>query len=260
MIVIKLGGNALAASADSGWLHAVVGAYRENKRIVLVHGGGPQIDSELKLHDIPKVVVDGFRVTSSEAFEIVEMVLAGQVQQKIVRSLRGAGIPAVGITGSDGGLFDARKKMSKDGNDLGKVGEISRVDPKIIETLWNVGFLPVLSPVSSDPAGDGYTVNADLAAGALAGALKVDKAIFMTDVKGIYRNYPDEATLIKKTTLAELSAMMHTFSAGMLPKVEAVKLALESGAKTAYVIDGRETTALSDLLSGQEVGTEIVHG
>lgn len=260
MIVIKLGGNALAAAADSGWFSALVEAYREEKKIVLVHGGGPQIDSELTLHDIPKVVVDGFRVTSAEAFEIVEMVLAGQVQQKIVRSLKGAGIPAVGITGSDGGLFDVRKKLSKDGDDLGKVGEVSRVDPKIIETLWNGGFLPVLSPVSSDTHGEGYNVNADLAAGALSGALKVERAIFMTDVKGIYRNYPDEATLIKKTTLTELSAMMHTFSAGMLPKAQAVMLALESGARTAYVIDGRDGIALSELLSGQAVGTEVVHG
>ncbi|MFM8842349.1 MAG: acetylglutamate kinase, partial [Actinomycetota bacterium] len=127
MIVVKLGGNALAHSSSHDWIEAVAKTFHSDRRVILVHGGGPQIDEELSIHGEAKVVIDGYRVTDAKAFEIVEMVLAGRVQQSLVRALRGAGLPAVGITGSDGATFDVVKKSSPTGKDLGQVGEVSQV-------------------------------------------------------------------------------------------------------------------------------------
>ena len=257
MKVIKLGGNALASANGMGWLESIVSAYSHDHEIVLVHGGGPQIDEEFRIHQLPKNVVAGYRVTDSKSFDVVEMVLAGKVQQSLVRSMRSLSLPAVGITGNDGGLFEARRKSAPDGTDLGQVGEVVRVDVRVITSLLDAGFLPVVSPVSSDRAGSGFNVNADLAAGALAGALNADDAIFMTDVPGIYRKYPDPASLIMATNLHEMKTLLPSLSEGMVPKAEAVILALESGAKRAHVIDGRDGRALDALLAGSLVGTVI---
>jgi acetylglutamate kinase len=260
MILIKLGGNALAAATGLGWLDAIASARSKGLKLILVHGGGPQIDVEFDIRKMPKVVIGGYRVTDETAFGIVEMVLAGQVQQSLVRALRSRSIPAVGITGSDGGLFEVNKKYASDGADLGQVGEVKKIDPSLIKLLMEAGYLPIVSPVSSDGLGVGFNVNADLAAGALAGALHVERAVFMTDVPGIYRNYPDKASLIASTTLSEMKELLPSLSAGMVPKVESVIHALESGAKKANVIDGRDGEALQALLSGEACGTEIIHG
>jgi acetylglutamate kinase len=259
MILIKLGGNALASASDSSWLDAIEHSQKAGERIVIVHGGGPQIDEEFRVHDIAKVVVGGYRVTDERSFGLVEMVLAGKVQQTLVRAMRSRSLPAVGITGSDGNLLQARKKNSPQGDDLGQVGEIERVNPHLLEVLLDAGFLPVISPVSSDLSGVGFNVNADLAAGAVAGALKVERAIFMTDVAGIYRNFPDATTLIDHSTLNEMRALLPTLSEGMVPKVEAVINALTAGAKSVHVIDGRDGVALAALLSGKKAGTEILN-
>ena len=260
MIVIKLGGNALAASSNNDWIDAIQGAFKNDPRIIIVHGGGPQIDDELAIHGQSKVVIDGYRVTDSKAFEIVEMVLAGRVQQSLVRTLRGAKIPAVGVSGSDGALFDVTKKFSPSGKDLGQVGEVIRVNKDVLEALLDRGFLPVVSSVSSDENGLGFNVNADLAAGALAGAFHAKRAIFMTDVPGIYRNFPDEDSLMAKTSVSELRQMLPSLASGMIPKVEAVITALELGAECASVIDGRDGKALLTLLAEGAVGTEVIHG
>lgn len=257
MILIKLGGNALAASMGLGWLDAIAAAHESGHQVVLVHGGGPQIDEEFQIHSLPKIVMGGYRVTDEKAFEVVEMVLAGRVQQALVRVMKSKGLPVVGITGSDGALFDVTKKYAPDGSDLGQVGEVSTVNPKIVMALLASGYLPVVSPVSSDESGKGFNVNADIAAGALAGSLNADKAIFMTDVPGIFRNFPDPVSILERTSLAELKSLLPALSEGMVPKVEAVINALESGAKSAYVIDGRSGEALTALLSGSRVGTEI---
>ncbi len=260
MIVIKLGGNALAASASNDWVETIGRAFKSDPAMIIVHGGGPQIDEELEIHDNAKVVIEGYRVTDAKAFEIVEMVLAGKVQQSLVRTLRAAKLPAVGITGSDGSLFDVVKKNSPSGKDLGQVGEVVGVNKEILATLLESGFLPVVSSVSSDQSGLGFNVNADLAAGALAGSFTADRAIFMTDVPGIYRNYPDLDSLISEITLSELRVLVPSLATGMIPKVEAVITALESGAKCASVIDGRDGRALSALLAGGRAGTEVRHG
>lgn len=257
MILIKLGGNALASSTGSGWLDAIESAHRAGRPLVLVHGGGPQIDEEFRIHSIPRIVIGGYRATDAAAFDIVEMVLAGKVQQGLVRMLRSRSIPAVGVTGSDGGLFVAKRRNASDGSDLGQVGEVELVDPRLVESLMRLGYLPVVTPISSDRAGIGFNVNADLAAGALAGALQVERVIFMTDVAGIFRDYPNPESLISRTSLNELELLMPSLSEGMVPKVESVIHALESGARVAHVIDGRDGAALSALLAGEQTGTEI---
>ena len=260
MIVIKLGGNALSKAHDLTWVSTLKARIERGEKFIIVHGGGPQIDDELGVHNIEKKFIDGFRYTDEKTFEIVEMVLAGSVQQQLVRLLRSFGMRAVGIAGNDGALLTAVKKLTSDGTDLGQVGEIESVDTRLLSLLLSEGFIPVVTPVSGDAKGNGFNVNADIAAAAIAGALSADAAIFMTDVAGIYRHFPDQSSLIDEISLAELSDLHGTLSGGMLPKVEAVKKAIESGASCAYVIDGRDGKALSALLDGSKVGTKVIRG
>lgn len=260
MIVIKLGGNALAAQEGISWVDPIAESFARDPSLVLVHGGGPQIDAELKLHAIPKEMMGGYRVTDKRTFEIVEMVLAGQVQQGLVRLLRSHGVSAVGVTGSDSGLLHVRKKVLAGSQDLGHVGEVVKVNTSLVESLMGKELLPVISPVSSDERGEGFNVNADLAAGAIAGALRADRVVFMTDVPGIFRNFPDPGSLIDRISLSQLQELMPSFADGMIPKVEAVINALSLGAKRAHVIDGRNGEALRRILTGHDAGTEVVHG
>jgi len=257
MIVVKFGGNALAQSSENSWLDLVAAYQKSGKNVVIVHGGGPQIDEELSLHGISKNFVEGFRFTDAETMNVVEMVLVG-IAQGLVRDLRARGVKAVSVSGSDGGLFEVSKRKSPSGLELGQVGEVRSVDIKLLEALLAEGFLPIVSSVSSTSEGVGINVNADLAAGALAGALSAEKVIFMTDVKGIYRKFPEESSLINVCSKEEIAQLLPSLSEGMIPKVEAVIQALNLGAKGAQVIDGRTAEALSRALNDEPVGT-LVH-
>lgn len=260
MIVVKVGGNALANVSDLGWIQVMAEAMSAGEKFVLVHGGGPQIDSELALHGVTRRFVDGLRYTDEQTYAVVEMVLAGSVQQQLVRILRSHGLSAVGITGNDGGLITATQRKSASGEDLGQVGSPTAIEPRVITTLVDAGFLPVVSPTSGNDEGVGLNVNADLAAGALAGALKAERVVFMTDVEGIYRDYSDRETLISQITLDDLKKMKESFSGGMIPKVEAVAAAVSAGAREANVIDGRSGEAFTRLLAGESVGTLVTRG
>lgn len=260
MIVIKLGGNALSKAEDLSWISILAAKIQEGEKFVIVHGGGPQIDQELEIHGIEKKFIDGFRFTDPKTFDVVEMVLSGSVQQRLIRLLRSYGMRAVGVSGNDGALFTAKKKFLANGEDLGQVGDIEEVDPSLISLVLDGGFLPVITPVSSDNKGVGFNVNADIAAASLAGALSADAAIFMTDVAGIFRDYPDPGSLIEEISLSELSALHGIFSGGMLPKVEAVQKAINSGSRRAHVIDGRDGRAITALLEGSKVGTVVTGG
>ena len=169
MIVVKLGGNALSKAQDLTWVSTLKARVERGEKFIIVHGGGPQIDVELGVHNIEKKFIDGFRYTDEKTFEIVEMVLAGSVQQRLVRLLRSFGIRAVGITGNDGAILTAVKKLTSDGSDLGQVGEIESVDTRLLTLLLSEGFIPVVTPVSGDAIGNGFNVNADIAAAAIAG-------------------------------------------------------------------------------------------
>ncbi len=244
MIVIKLGGHAM--DDDPAWMREIATRWSAGEKFVVVHGGGPQIDRQLQVEGIVSEFVNGFRITTAEVMKVVESVLTGTVLRSVVRSLSKVGLPAVGITGSDAGLLEV---SVKDDGALGLVGQVDAVNPKILVSLIDAGFLPVVAPVSNGADGVALNVNADLAAGAIAGALHANEALFMTDVPGIYRNWPDKASLIDEISISELAAL--SFEGGMVPKVAAVINAIKSGARSARVIDGKSLSAFQSALHGK---------
>jgi acetylglutamate kinase len=255
MIVVKYGGHALPRAGTPDAILKVVADYHNNgAKIVLVHGGGPQVDAELAIHGIATEMVGGYRATTPEVFEVVQKVLSGQVLRTLVNQLIGYGANAVGLSSGDGQTIRA-EQMKPDVNgekiNIGLVGDIASADPKLLLSLLESGFLPVVSPVSVDTAGVGLNLNGDIAAGAIAGALKADEVIFMTDVAGIYRDFPDANSLISTITVDELQILQKTFSAGMIPKSKAAISALTAGAKRVRVIDGRNSENLLKALAGQ---------
>ena len=200
MIVIKFGGHAMGENA-SQWMQELAHRFKAGERFVIVHGGGPQIDQELKLRGIEKKMINGFRFTDKETMQVVEMVLTGTVLRSVVRSLVQVGLPAVGITGSDSKLLQVDYK---DKENLGLVGVVKKVNSKILHDLLDMGYLPVISPVANDSNGVALNINADLAAGAIAGALRANQMLFLTDVPGIYANWPDQSSLIDSIEVNEL--------------------------------------------------------
>lgn len=244
MIVIKFGGHAM--EDDPKWMQEIKSRWDAGARFVIVHGGGPQINQQLKNEGIASEFVGGFRVTTPAVMKVVEAVLTGTVLRSVVRSLNKVGLPAVGIAGSDGGLLNVGLK---DEGELGLVGEVKSVNPQILETLMNSDYLPVISPVSNGADGVALNINADLAAGAIAGALNADEALFMTDVPGIYRNWPDKDSLIEEISISELSLLK--FSDGMVPKVAAAIHAIKAGARSARIIDGLSLEAFRGALAGK---------
>lgn len=263
MIVIKFGGHAMTDT--SGSFAEVIRRTIEKENCVIVHGGGPQIDAALKTHQLDSTFVGGFRVTTPEIFAVVQQVLSGTVLREIVGHLRAHDVPAVGISGRDGGTLQATKlRTLLDGSeaDLGRVGEVEIVDTKLLKTLLDSGFIPVVSPIAVEVDGEieiaqhGLNVNADIAAAAIAGALDASSLIFMTDVPGIYRNWPDKASLINEISASELDSIKHLFDGGMAPKVKATLDAISKGAKVVRIIDGRDPQALEDALSGTG-GTKV---
>ena len=224
------------------------------QKVVVVHGGGPQIEQELHARDITSTMVSGLRVTTPEVMEVVEMVLAGRVLRDVTSLLNQAGASAVGITGCDGGLLIAERlthSASGEVIDVGQVGEISSVNPQIIHTLIDAGFLPVIAPISTDGAGTVFNVNADSAAGAIAGALEVDRVIFLTDVEGIYRAWPDKSSLISEISIDELKQIAPSFKDGMIPKVKAAISAIDSGAFSVRIANGTDLASVLDALDNQ---------
>lgn len=257
MIVIKFGGHAMTDT--SGTFAEVIKRSLDKEPCVIVHGGGPQIDAALKTHQLDSTFVGGFRVTTPEIFAIVQQVLSGTVLREVVGHLRAHDVPAVGISGRDGGTLQASILTTLvDGTpaDLGRVGEVEHVDTALLKSLLDSGFTPVVSPIAVEFDGNvevaqhGLNVNADLAAAAIAGALDATSLIFMTDVPGIYRNWPDRDSLINEISAAELENIKATFDGGMAPKVKACLDAIAKGAKVVRIIDGRDPKALDEALSG----------
>lgn len=263
MIVIKFGGHAMTDT--SGSFAEVIKRSLEREECVVVHGGGPQIDAALKTHQLDSTFVGGFRVTTPEIFAVVQQVLSGTVLREVVGHLRAHDVPAVGISGRDGGTLQASLLTTLvDGSsaDLGRVGDVKKVDTGLLKALLDSGFTPVVSPIAVEFDGEvevpqhGLNVNADLAAAAIAGALDASSLIFMTDVPGIYRNWPDRNSLINEISANDLDSIKHEFDGGMAPKVKACLDAIAKGAKVVRIIDGRDPKALDDALNG--VGGTVV--
>lgn len=253
-IVIKYGGNAMADLAADPVLADCAHLYKAGRRVVLVHGGGPQIDAALRNRAIPEERIDGLRVTSPAALEIVEHVLCATVNKELVRALGALGAKAVGISGEDGGLLWARQINVR----LGAVGEVIEVRPGIVSALLDAGFFPVIAPLAldrDDPLRR-LNVNADTAAGAIAGALQAEAYVVVTDVEGVRRDLTDPMSTVHRLSAEQAVSWLDdgTLSGGMRPKMRGALDALRRGARRA-LISGAGTSAIVRALDG--AGTEI---
>ena len=254
MIVIKYGGHVLDESgSDDPIISAITSAHKDGTEIVVVHGGGPAINRNLEKESIDAPIMGGWRQTSAQAMQVVQSTLSGSVLRNLVNQFIAAGANAVGLSTADGNTMRVKKflpEIKGVKTDIGFVGEPSSVDGKFLALILHAGYLPILSSVATGTDGTAYNLNADIAAGAIAGSLGADQVIFITDVAGIYRNWPDEGSLISSISFSELSSIAHTFQDGMAPKVKAVLTALESGAKLARIIDGKNPENLLAAIAG----------
>ena len=245
---------------NGAFARAIASAQRDGVALVIVHGGGPQIDAALKEEQITSEFIGGFRVTTPEIFEVVERVLANEVGPAVAKALHKAGVNAVALSGrTSESLIAEPLRQLVDGTpaDLGLVGVITAVNPQAIKNALKGGQVPVISPIAVDESfKSGLNVNADLAAAAIAGALDAQCLIIMTDVAGIYRSWPDTASLISEITATELNAIKGTFAQGMAPKVQACLDAIKGGASAVRIIDGTDPSAFAAAL-GNNGGTLV---
>ena len=265
IVVIKYGGNAMvseelqdAFAADIAYLRYV------GVKPVVVHGGGPQISSMLDRLAIPSQFKGGYRVTSTEAISVVRMVLTGQINPQLVAKINAHGPHATGLSGEDAGLFGGRRRgVTVDGveHDLGRVGNVVQVDPKPVLDQIAAGRIPVVSSIAPDLDTPGATlnVNADAAAAALAVSLGAAKLVVLTDVPGLYADWPDRNSLVSHLTSEELTAMLPRLESGMIPKMQACLDAVTGGVDTAAIIDGRVPhSVLVEIFTSEGIGTEVV--
>ncbi len=254
-VVIKYGGSAMVdEDLRSSFAGDVALLKLVGLRPVVVHGGGPHITRAMGQAGVEPLFVGGLRVTDAETIRVVQATLAGEINPDIVRMLSVQGAKAVGVTGIDGGLFTARQRDPE----LGFVGEVTNVDPDLIEGMLDRGIVPVVAPLARGEDGNVYNLNADTAAGALARAMRARKLIYLTDVEGLYRDLGDEDSLIQKMTVAELKELVAggSISAGMLPKLESCVDALENGVGHAHILDGRMQHALLlEVFTPEGIGT-----
>jgi acetylglutamate kinase len=260
VVVVKYGGNAMVnEQLKQQVMQDIVLLWLIGVKVVLVHGGGPEInDLTARLGKKPEFV-DGLRVTDKETVDIVQMVLAGKVNKTLVNLLEMHGGKAIGISGMDGRLIEAKVKNEK----LGFVGEITHIHIKPVEDLLEKGYIPVISTLGCDRKGNTYNINGDTAAAHIAGALNAERLILMTDVAGILHDKDDPATLIPELTIAQAEELFQSgvISGGMIPKVECCVEAIGKGVKNAIIMDGRVSHAiLMELLTDEGAGTMVTGG
>ena len=257
-IVVKYGGNAMiseelrrAVISDIILLHLV------GIRVVVVHGGGPEITDMLKRLGKPSKFVDGLRYTDQETMDVVQQVLCGKVNKDLVATLNRMGGRALGLCGMDAGLFQARKLDEK----YGLVGEVVQVDPAVVNDALAVGYIPVVSTVAQGVDGEtAYNINADTAAAELAISLGAEKLILLTDVRGVLRDPKDDSTLIRQIRLEEVPSLLSSgvIGGGMIPKIQCCVNALEHGVHRTHILDGRiPHSILTEMLSHQGIGTML---
>lgn len=262
IVVVKYGGNAMvdedlkaAFAADMVFLRTV------GAKPVVVHGGGPQISSMLERVGLKGEFLGGFRVTTPEVMEIVRMVLFGQVNRELVGLINSHGPYAVGTSGEDAGLFTATKRLVEvegELTDIGLVGDIAHVDATALMDLIDAGRIPVVSTIAPDNAGQVYNINADTAAGALAAAIGAERLIILTNVEGLYADWPDKSSLVSELDTAQLASILPSLDSGMIPKMESCLDAVNAGVKGAHVIDGRVAhSVLLELLTSGGIGTMV---
>ena len=263
-VVVKYGGNAMTdADLQAAFAEDVVFLRRVGIRVVVVHGGGPQIDAMLSRLDIASEFRGGLRVTTPEVMDVVRMVLVGQVQRDVVGLINVHGPLAVGMSGEDAHLFTARRRTADvDGEsvDVGLVGDVVQVQPSFVQAVLDDGLVPVVSSIArGDDDAAIYNVNADTAAAALAVALGAEKLVVLTDVSGLYAQWPDVDSLISEIDGDALRELLPELSSGMVPKMEACLRAVDAGVAKAHVLDGRVPHALLlEVFTDRGVGTQVV--
>ncbi|GAB7110743.1 acetylglutamate kinase [Streptomyces phaeofaciens JCM 4814] len=265
VIVVKFGGNAMVdGTLQQTFAEDVVELWRAGLRPVVVHGGGPQISAMLDRLGLESRFTAGLRVTTPETMEVVRMVLTGRVQRELVGSINAHGPFAVGMTGEDAHTMTAvRRPAWVDGRqvDIGLVGEIVEVNADTVRALLAQGRIPVVSPVARGTDGEVYNVNADLAASALASALDAERLVMLTDVAGLFQDWPHDTEVIERLTADQLEALLPGLAGGMLPKMEGCLRAVRSGVRRAQVLDGRVPHAvLRGVLGDTAPGTTVVPG
>ncbi|MFZ5969776.1 MAG: acetylglutamate kinase [Bacillota bacterium] len=265
--VIKYGGSIMKSEeARNAFIEDVVLLKLVGINIVIVHGGGPNISDLLSKLNIETEFVKGLRITDKKTMEAVEMILSGQVNKEITGCLCQHGISALGISGRDSNLIEAKKKYLYDGDemiDIGYVGEVVSVNSKLLEDLLEKGYLPVISPVGCDQEGNIYNINADYVAAAVSASLQAEKLILLSDVKGLYKDINEPSTFISSITVKEIVESIRTgmINGGMIPKMECCMEALEKGTKNIHLIDGRkEHSLLLEIFTDSGIGTMVIGG
>ena len=259
-IVVKYGGNAMInEELKNDVMQDLVLLNTIGIRVVLVHGGGPEISDMLKRVGKESKFVNGLRVTDSETVEIVQMVLAGKINKTLVNHLQNSGGRAIGLTGTDGHLIEAEMKNQE----LGFVGEITKINIDPVNDLLEKGYIPVISTIGCDSEGNIYNINADTAAARIAAALGAESLILMTDIVGLLRDKDDESTLISSVCVSEAPLLMREgiISGGMIPKIECCVEAIRQGVNKVFIIDGRVPHALlMETLTDEGIGTMLYGG
>lgn len=264
-VVVKYGGNAMVDDdLKRAFAQDIVFLRMVGVKPVVVHGGGPQISSMLARLGIASEFRGGLRVTTPEAMDVVRMVLMGQVNRELVGLLNAHGPLAVGLSGEDAGLLIAeRKGIELDGEqiDLGLVGEVAEVNPGAVLDLINAGRIPVVATVAPDEEGQVHNVNADTAAGALAAALGAERLVVLTDVAGLYADWPASTEVIREIDADALASLLPSLASGMIPKMEACLGAVRAGVTRATVIDGRVPhSLLLEIFTDEGIGTMVTPG
>ncbi|MGV0838302.1 acetylglutamate kinase [Mycolicibacterium thermoresistibile] len=263
IVVVKYGGNAMTDdSLRQAFAEDMVFLRNCGIYPVVVHGGGPQISAMLQKLGIAGDFKGGFRVTTPEVLDVARMVLFGQVGRQLVNLINAHGPYAVGITGEDAQLFTAvRRSVTVDGvaTDIGLVGDVEKVSTAAVLDLIGAGRIPVVSSIAPDADGVVYNVNADTAAAALAAALKAEKLLMLTDIEGLYTDWPNRESLVSEIDTAALTELLPALESGMVPKIEACLRAVNGGVPSAHVIDGRvEHCVLVELFTDEGTGTKVV--
>jgi acetylglutamate kinase len=262
-IVVKYGGNAMIDDElKSSFAQDIVFLRLAGLRPVVVHGGGPQINAMLGKLGIESEFRGGYRVTTPEVMDVVAMVLVGQVQRELVGLINDHGPYAVGMSGEDADLFVAERRTALvDGVsvDIGQVGDVVEVNPDFVTQLLDDGLIPVVSTVARDADGVVHNVNADTAAAALAIALGAEKFVLLTDVEGLYADWPNRDSIIRRLSQSDLASMLPSLESGMVPKMEACLRAVQGGVPRAHVIDGRlPHSVLLEVFTDDGIGTMVL--
>jgi acetylglutamate kinase len=269
-ILIKYGGNAMTNTVLQKKIAEQINLLQlAGHQVVLVHGGGPFINSALEKAAIHSKFIEGQRVTSSEALVEIQKTLIGDVNAGLVKTFNSCGVKAVGISGLDGRMVLATKKSVQmtlasgeiENMDLGRVGEVIQIDSDLIEILISNNFIPIIACIATDMDGNAYNVNADNFAGALAAAMKADFYITLTDVDGLYLDFPDPASILDQVSIKQLPELYGTvIKGGMIPKIQAIEAALNSGLSNALILNGTKPEQLYQFFEeNKRIGTTIIH-